>query len=80
MFLLPKLTEASKSKKNDSKFSPKTKQFQNLFRYSSLSMSVFVKNIYISMQKIDYVNPKIMEGLRNKNAPFIKCINAIRWC
>jgi hypothetical protein len=35
MFLLPKLTEAIKSKKNDSKFSPKTltKQVQNLFRY-----------------------------------------------
>ena len=39
-FLLPKQTEASKSKKNDSKFSPKTKtktkQVQILFRYSSL--------------------------------------------
>ena len=37
-FLLPKPTEASKSKKNYSKFSPKTKTkpVQNLFKYSSL--------------------------------------------
>jgi hypothetical protein len=36
-FLLPKLTEASKAKKNDSKFStmtmPKTMPVQNLLRY-----------------------------------------------
>jgi hypothetical protein len=38
-FLLPKLTEASKAKKNDSKIStmtmPKTMPFQNLLRYIS---------------------------------------------
>ena len=37
-FLLPKLTESSKSKKNYSKFSlkTKTKPVQNLFRHSAL--------------------------------------------
>ena len=43
-FLLAKLTEASKSKKNDSKFSPKTKimtkPVQNLFRYSSFKLII----------------------------------------
>ena len=34
--LMPEPTEASKSKKNDSKFSPKTKTVQNICRYFSL--------------------------------------------
>ena len=50
-FLLPKLTEASQSKKNDSKFSPrtKTKPVQNLFRYSILKFrqicAAFLENL-----------------------------------
>ena len=42
-FLLTKLTEASKSQKNDSKFSTKNKTMtmplQNLFRYISFKMA-----------------------------------------
>jgi hypothetical protein len=42
---LPKLTEASKAKKNDSKIStmtmPKTMSVQNVLRYMSFEFSVF---------------------------------------
>ena len=49
-FLLTKQTEASKSQKNDSKFSTKTKTMtmplQNLFRYSSFKGPfTIVKNV-----------------------------------
>ena len=44
-FLLPKLTEASKAKKNYSKFStmtmPKTTPVQNLLRYISFKSKIF---------------------------------------
>ena len=43
-FLLTKPTETSKSQKNDSEFSTKTKTmpFQNLFEYSSLKIEIKV--------------------------------------
>ena len=60
-FLLPKLTEATKAKKNDSKFStmtdiPKTMPVQNLLRYISFKINKsHFSNIFFRNCQIDSV-------------------------